>query len=125
LNRVGENLKIVKYDEKEWLEREGYSKKILLTEDELKSRGHLVQIVKSEAHTEIKPHYHKQTIEIYYILKGNAILFFGDKRFRAQQGDAFLCEPGEVHGVVNDSDEEFILLVFKIDAKEDDSYWVK
>jgi len=121
---MGENLKIVKYDEKEWLEREGYSKKILFTGDELK-RGHLVQIVKSKGHTEIKPHYHKQTIETYYVLKGNALLFIGDKRFRAQQGDVFLCEPGEVHGVTNDTDEEFLLLVFKIDAKENDSYWVK
>ncbi len=118
-------MKIARCDEKEWLKRKGYSKKVLFTEDELKSRGHLVQIVKSEAHTEIKPHYHKQTIETYYILKGKAILFCGDERFRARQGDAFLCEPGEVHGVINDTDEEFLLLVFKINAKENDSYWVK
>ncbi|NIR86256.1 cupin domain-containing protein [Candidatus Bathyarchaeota archaeon] len=118
-------MKIVKRNEKRWLKRKGYSKRILFTEDELKSRGLLVQIVKSEAHTEIKPHYHKKTIETYYILKGKAILFCGDKRFRARKGDAFLCEPGEVHGVINDTDEEFLLLVFKINAKENDSYWVK
>jgi len=55
-------LKIVKLDDKEWLEKDGYSKKILFTANELKSRGHLVQIVKSEPHTEIKLHYHEQTI---------------------------------------------------------------
>ena len=117
-------MKIVGFDEKEWLEREGYSKKILFTEDELQSQGHVVQVVKSEAQTEIKPHHHKQTIEIFHILNGNAILFFGNKRFRAQKGDTFFCEPGEVHGVINDTDEEFLLLVFKIDAKENDRYWV-
>lgn len=115
-------MKLIKDDKKEWLERVGYSKKILLNEDELKSSGHLVQIVKTEAHTEIIPHYHKQTIEIFYILKGNANLYFGDDKFRAQPGDTFLCEPGDVHGVINDSDEEFSLLVFKIDAQEDDKY---
>ncbi len=118
-------MKIVKDKEKDWLERQGYSKKILFTEVELRSNGNFVQIVKNEAHTEIKPHYHKQTIETYYVLKGKAILFCGDKRFRAHQGDALLCEPGEIHGVVNDMDEEFLLLVVKINAKENDLYWVK
>ena len=120
-----ENVKTAKDEDKNWLERQGYSKKILFNEVELKSKGHFIQIVKNEAHTEIKPHYHQQTIETYYVLKGKAILFCGDKRFRARQGDALLCEPGEVHGVVNDTDEEFLLLVFKINAKDDDLYWVK
>lgn len=115
-------MKLVKDDEKEWLEQVGYSKKILLNEDELKSRGHLVQIVKTEAHTEIKPHYHKYTKEIFYILKGTAIIYFGDNKFRTQPGDTFLCEPGDVHGVINDTDEEFSLLVFKINKQEDDKY---
>ncbi|MFX0207334.1 MAG: cupin domain-containing protein [Candidatus Hodarchaeota archaeon] len=115
-------MKLIKDNEKEWLERAGYSKKILLNEDELKSSGHLVQIVMTDANTEIKPHYHKQTIEVFYILKGNAIIFFGDNKFRTQPGDTFLCEPGDIHGVINDTNEEFSLLVFKIDAQEDDKY---
>ena len=118
-------MKFVKYDEKEWLEREGYSKRILIREDELKSRGNLVQIVKSDPHTEIKPHYHKETTEIYHILEGNAILFIGDERIRAKERDTFLCEAGEVHGVINDTEEEFLILVFKINAKEDNSYWLR
>lgn len=118
-------MKTAKDEDKNWLERQGYSKKILFNEVELKSKGHFIQIVKNAAHTEIKPHYHKQTIEIYYVLKGKAILFCGDKRFRASQGDALLCEPGDIHGVFNDTDEEFLLLVFKINAKDDDLYWVK
>ncbi len=114
-------MKITNQEEKEWLERKGYFKKILLTEGEIKSEGNLVQIVKINPHTEIKPHYHKQTIEIFYILKGNAILFFGDKKIGAKPGDVFLCEPNDMHGVINDSDADFQLLVFKINAKEDDS----
>lgn len=113
-------MKFVNQEEKEWVERRGYSKKILLTEDEIKSEGNLVQIVKVNPHTQIKPHYHKQTIEIFYILKGNAILFFGDRKIEAKPGDVFLCEPNDVHGVINDSNEEFSLLVFKINEKEDD-----
>jgi len=125
LSREGESLKIVRCGERKWLKRRGYSKRILFAEDELESRGHLVQIVRSKAYTEIKPHYHKQTIETYYVLKGKAILSCGDKRFRARQGDAFLCKPGEIHGVNNDTGEEFLLLVFKINTKENDIYWTK
>ncbi|MDH5450173.1 MAG: AraC family ligand binding domain-containing protein [Candidatus Bathyarchaeota archaeon] len=58
-------------------------------------------------------------------MRGNAILFFGDKRFRAQHDSIFLCEPMEVHGMVNDTDDDLLVLVFKINAKEDDNYWIE
>ena len=53
MSRESEKMKIAKCNEKEWLKGKGYSKKILFTEDELESMGLLVQIVKSEAHTEV------------------------------------------------------------------------
>ena len=117
-------MKYVKLGDKTWLVREGYSKKILLTEDDLKSKGNLVQVVRNKAHTEIKPHYHKQMTEVYHILKGNAVVFCGEKRVRAEPGDTLLCEPEEVHGLVNDTDEDFLFAVFKINAKDDDLIWV-
>ena len=122
-NEVTDEMKLVKLNEKEWLHRQGYSKKILLTEDDLKSKGNIVQVVRNEAHTEIKPHYHEQMIEIYHILEGNAIVFCGDLRSRVKPGDTLLCEPKEVHGVVNDTDEDFVFVVFKINAKDDDMVW--
>ena len=117
-------MKFVKLTEEGWLERQGYSKKILLTEEDLKSKGNIVQIVKNKAHTEIKPHFHKHMIEIYHIVKGNAVVFCGDTRVRTKPGDTLLCEPKEVHGLVNDTDEDFQFVVFKIDAKDEDMYWV-
>lgn len=117
-------MKFVKLDTKKWIVKQGYSKKILLTEEDLKSKGNLVQIVKNKAHTEIKPHYHNNMIEIYHILKGNAVVFCGETRVRTQPGDTLLCEPGEVHGLVNDTDKDFEFTVFKINAKDQDMYWV-
>ena len=117
-------MKFVKIDDKEWLKRQGYSKKILLTEDDLKSKGNLFQIVMNEAHTEIKPHYHKQMIEIYHVLRGNALVFCGDTKVRALPGDTLLCEPGEVHGVVNDTSDDFQFAVFKINANDEDTVWL-
>jgi quercetin dioxygenase-like cupin family protein len=117
-------MKFIRLDEKDWLIRQGYSKKILLTEDDLKSKGNVVQIVKNQAHTDIKPHYHNNMTEIYHILKGNAVVFCGGTRVRAQQGDTLLCEPGEIHGLDNDTDEDFVFAVFKINANDEDIYWV-
>lgn len=118
-------MKFVKSNEKKWLERQGYSKKILLTEEDLKSKGNLVQIVRNKAHTEIKPHYHNEMVEIYHVFKGRAIIFCGETKVRVQPGDTFLCEPREVHGVDNDTDEDFQFVVFKIKAKKDDTVWIK
>ena len=117
-------MKFVKLEEKKWLHRKGYSKKILLSEEELKSKGNIVQIVKNEAHTEIKPHYHKRMTEIYHILKGSATVFCGDFRGEANPGDTLLCEPGEIHGLVNDKNDDFMFAVFKINAHDDDLIWV-
>ncbi len=122
--KVASEMKFVQLDDKSWLKREGYSKAILLAEQDLKSKGNLVQIIKNEAHTEIKPHYHKQMIEVYHVLKGNAVVFCGDTRVRAKPGDTLLCEPGEVHGVINDTDENFLFVVFKMNTKDDDTFWV-
>ncbi|MBT8171828.1 cupin domain-containing protein [Candidatus Bathyarchaeota archaeon] len=117
-------MKFVKLTKEGWLEKQGYLKKILLTEKDLKSKGNIVQIIKNKAHTEIKPHFHQKMTEIYHILKGNALIFCGDIRVRANPGDTLLCEPGEVHGLNNDSDQDFLFIVFKINACEDDMTWI-
>ena len=121
---VIKGLKFVKLDKEGWLPRQGYSKKILLTEEDLKSKGNIVQIIKNSPHTEIKPHYHEKMTEIYHVVKGNAIVFCGDTEVRAYPGDTLLCEPKEVHGLVNDTNGEFQFVVFKINAKNDDLNWV-
>jgi quercetin dioxygenase-like cupin family protein len=113
----------IKPEEKEWEDKQTYSKKILFTEDELKSKGNVVQVVKFPPKTKIKTHYHKQTKEIFYILKECGIISIDNQQVRARNGDILLCEPGEIHSVTNDTDEEFRILVFKINSKENDTFW--
>jgi quercetin dioxygenase-like cupin family protein len=60
--------------------------------------------------------------EIYLFLKENAIVFCGNTKVRAQPGDTILCEPEEVHGLNNDTDNDFLFVVFKINAKYEDMY---
>lgn len=116
-------MKKVNLEEKDWIKFKGYSKKILFTEDDLKSKGIAVEIAKSESGGIIKPHYHKKRKEIFYVLKGNGILWVGNDRTRRKPGDFILCEPGEMHGVINDTNEELVWLNFKINAVKDDTYW--
>lgn len=116
-------MKIVKPEERDWIKADGYFKKILLTESDLKSAGNIIQIVKAEKGRIIKPHYHKKTSEVFYILKGNGILFVGDNKERRKEGDIIFCERGETHGVINDTEEDFVWLVFKINFTENDTFW--
>ena len=118
-------MRYVKPEEKEWLQRKGYSKKVLLSTEEIKPEGHVVQMVRSKSHTQIAPHFHKETTEIYHILQGSATLLIEDREFQAGPRETYLCEPGDIHGVINDTDEDFLILVFKINMKEDDLYWAQ
>ncbi len=119
-------MKIINQNEKEWLDRGSYFKKILVTKDDLKTKDDvLVQIFKSEPHTEVKAHYHKIMKEIFYVLSGNAVFYIGDDKREHKAGDVLITEPEDIHGVINDSDGDFLMLVFKINPAENDIYWVE
>ena len=106
---------------RKWIDRGSYSKLILFNQKELGSKA-LVQLVRIKPKSRVEPHYHKQTKEIFYILEGNAFLYFNGRKIKAKPGKVFLCEPGDVHGVFNPSKKELSLLVFKINPKEKDFY---
>lgn len=116
-------MKVVEQKEKTWIPCPGYYKKILLTENDLNSKGNLFQIVKVKPGKEIKSHYHKKTEEVYYVLEGKGIIWVNDYKSRCKPGDVILCEPGDRHGAINDTDEELVWLVFKINARKNDTFW--
>ena len=37
-------------------------------------------------------------------------------------GDIIFCKPNERHGIVNDSNSDFVVIVFKLNAAKDDIY---
>lgn len=106
----------------EWIEGKGYKKRILAGEAEL-GRGNLVQIVRIGPGQEVRPHYHGQQTEFFYILGGEALLSIGGREHRAKAGDTHVCRPKDIHSVKNNGTEDFELIVFKTNWKEDDSYW--
>ncbi len=110
-------------DTLQWKERYTYLKDVPFDEKDMKCKGAKFQIVKFLPHTSVEPHYHKKTIEIFYVQSGIGIIILNNKEFQCKPGDFFLCEPGDVHEFVNDTDEEFIILIFKTNETEEDIYW--
>jgi mannose-6-phosphate isomerase-like protein (cupin superfamily) len=106
----------------EWTELEGYKKRILAGESEL-GQGNLVQVVRIGPGQEVRPHYHRQQTEFFYILKGRALLSIAENKFEAKAGDTYLCRPKDIHRVKNEGTEDFELIVFKTNWSKDDSYW--
>jgi mannose-6-phosphate isomerase-like protein (cupin superfamily) len=106
----------------EWIEGKGYKKRILAGEAEL-GQGNIVQIVRIGPGQEVKPHYHGQQTELFYILGGEALLSIAEKEFEAGPGDVYLCKPKDIHSVKNEGTKDFELMVFKTGWKEGDSYW--
>lgn len=64
-----------------------------------------------------------QDNEIYYVVKGDAILTLGDKTCDVKQGSLVFIPGGVFHALENKSQtEDFVLLTFWMDAKQNDMY---
>ncbi|MBI2665160.1 cupin domain-containing protein [Candidatus Woesearchaeota archaeon] len=106
-----------------WSKRFTYIKSIPFTENNLRCKGAKFQVVKFLPYTSIKAHHHLATTEIFYVRSGRGILKINNQEFRCQKDDFFLCEPNDIHEFVNDTNEEFIILIFKTNEQEGDIYW--
>ncbi len=106
----------------DWIQGEGYKKRVLAGESEL-GGGNLVQIVRIGPGQQVKPHYHGQQTEFFYILKGRALLSIAGVEHDAKPGDTYICRPKDTHWVKNEGAEDFELIVLKTNWKDDDSYW--
>lgn len=62
----------------------------------------------------IPEHCHADNAEFYYIVSGQGRGVHCGKEFEVGPGDAWTCEPGETHGILNTSDEvlSFISVFF-------------
>jgi len=106
-----------------WMDRFTYLKDVPFDEKDLNCKGSKFQVVKFKPNTSIKPHYHKETNEIFYIRKGSGMLKINNNEFRCKPDDFFLCEAKDMHEFINDTNEEFIILIFKTNEKENDIFW--
>ncbi|SEH05504.1 cupin domain-containing protein [Candidatus Venteria ishoeyi] len=109
--------------DKNWLEKEGYSKKIFLDENDLGTKGARVQEIKIKAGEVAKIHHHKIQTEIFYFLNKNGYFIVNGEKIKPKVGEILVVEPNDKHEIVNNTKEDFLYLCFKINYSEDDLYW--
>ena len=103
-----------------------YSKEIIFSTDDFEEEGHLLQVVTVPPKTKQRLHLHREQTEVFYILEGEAVIQIRGQDFRAGPGDGFICSPGDTHSLWNQSDEDFRVVVFKINKAEDrDTVWLE
>jgi len=54
---------------------------------------------------ELGTHYHEQVEETFYFTRGTPLVVVNGEEHRVRVGDAFRMEPGDVHNIINDTDE--------------------
>ncbi len=83
-----------------------------------------MQVVTIPKKTKQREHHHTQQTEVFYVLEGEALLYINGEGFLAKPGDAFVCNPEDRHNIWNQADQDFKLVVFKINMPEkDDTVW--
>ena len=109
-----------KMSQQNWIVGDSYQKRIL--DDSLKGKINLIQDVIVKPHGIIPAHTHRQTDEIFYVTENQATMMVNDKQFTVKPGDFIYVDRNENHGFNNDSDQEFKMIVFKINFAKADSY---
>lgn len=116
-------MKFVQLDPHQWQAGRGYRKNRLLSADELRQPGALLQVVEVPPGAHIAPHSHRTSVEVYVVRRGVCELVANGTRHVMRPGDVILMEPGDVHELFNRGEEPFELWVFKTNAAEGDTKW--
>jgi mannose-6-phosphate isomerase-like protein (cupin superfamily) len=57
-----------------------------------------------------EPHFHQTAEETYYLLQGAARMVIDGEEFGLEAGQACLIEPGEVHQIFNEGEDDLVFL---------------
>ena len=102
-----------------WIKGKSYQKRILI--ENLKKKINLIEDVIIIPKGEIPCHSHEFTDEIFYITENSAIMIVNNKEFEVKTGDMVYVDKNESHGFRNETDEEFKMIMFKINFQKGDS----
>ena len=116
-------MKVIQIDGDDWQAGRGYRKRRLLSADELRQAGALLQVVVVPPGGHIAPHSHATSVEVYVVRRGVCELVVNGQRHTLRPGDVLLMEPGDVHALTNHGAEPFELLVFKTGSVAGDIHW--
>ncbi len=109
-------------DDAEWLQRSGYSKRVIVPPGVL-SPGMFLQQVAFKTGDTMPPHFHNRTTEVFIPTSSGEMVINGE-RVPLIPGTVLVCEPGDIHGIPLVK-KDFDILVMKLDAEEDDNEWLE
>ncbi|MCT2407335.1 cupin domain-containing protein [Chryseobacterium antibioticum] len=67
-----------------------------------------------------KLHFHNTAEQVFYILKGEAVLDINDERFLVKAGESISVQPGSKHFISNESQDEVEFLVISSPSTHND-----
>jgi len=70
-------------------------------------------------------HKHAEVEETFFFTEGAPLIVVNGENIRVRTGDAFRLEPGDVHDIVNDTDQPIEAVFIKSIYKPDDKIDVK
>lgn len=69
------------------------------------------------------PHYHSGSMHMFYVLKGEGLIFLDGDQHRLKPGMVAVVFPGETHWFENDTDENFAFVEFWA-PPPDETVWI-
>jgi mannose-6-phosphate isomerase-like protein (cupin superfamily) len=74
---------------------------------------------------DVKPHYHKHTEEVFWLLEGEALFWINGDEYIAKPGEVIIMEPGDKHNITNERDSDLVFVFAKSPRLEGDRYLVE
>ena len=105
-----------------WTERPGYSKKPLVTGDQIGAPGTLVQLLRIRPGEVADSHFHKGCTEVFYFPGEAGERTVNGQKVHIQTGDVLVIQPGDHHTVRNSGTEDVVYIAFKVNVVEDDYF---
>lgn len=102
-----------------WIQKKGYSKKVLFTDDKAGIQLQLAKICQNE-----KVHFHKKKTEFFFVLKGRGMATIDNKETKIRRGSLLVIQPKQVHHIVPITKEIKVFMV-KINSSLNDTYFVE
>jgi mannose-6-phosphate isomerase-like protein (cupin superfamily) len=67
-----------------------------------------------------KLHFHERAEQVFYILKGEAMLYINNGKFQVKAGESISIQPGSKHFISNESEDEIEFLVISSPSTHND-----
>mgnify|MGYP000995959544 CR=1 FL=1 len=67
-----------------------------------------------------KMHYHHYSTQVFYILSGNALFIIDQQEYRVSAGQSIRIEPGQIHCIQNQDDQDLNFLVISVPPSQTD-----